>query len=75
MSEIDKIKEEIGWLKIVFALLVAVDVSIIGWAVQNFTQTSITLLFLGAVVVVLVTTAIIFVNRVAYRKIDELGEL
>lgn len=75
MSEIDKIKEEIGWLKVVFALLVAIDVSVIGWAVQNFDKASITLLILSAFMVVLVTTAIIFVNRVAYQKIDELGEL
>ncbi len=43
MSEIDKIKEEIGWLKVVFGLLIAIDVSVIGWAVQNFNKTSITL--------------------------------
>ena len=27
MSEIDRLKEEIGWLKVVFALLVAISVS------------------------------------------------
>jgi len=30
--ETDKIKEEIGWLKVVFGLLVAIGVSLIGWA-------------------------------------------
>ncbi len=75
MSEIDKIKEEIGWLKAIFALLVAVDISLIGWAVQNFTTAPIALLILSAIMVILVTGAIVVINRRAYRKIDELGEL
>ncbi len=75
MSEIDRLKEEIGWLKVVFALLVAIDVSLIGWAVQNYPKASTALLSLGATMVVLVTWAIILVNRRAYKKIDELGDL
>ncbi|MEE8056996.1 MAG: hypothetical protein V3T17_04075 [Pseudomonadales bacterium] len=75
MSEIDKLKEEIGWLKVVFGLLVAIDVSLIGWAVQSFPKVSTTLLSLSAIMVALVTWAIIIVNRRAYKKIDELGDL
>lgn len=55
MSEMDKLKEEIGWLKVIFALLVAIDISLVGWAVQNFLKTSTILLSLGAIMVVLVT--------------------
>ena len=29
-------KEEIGWLKIIFAILIATDISLIAWAVQNY---------------------------------------
>lgn len=75
MPEIDKIKEEIGWLKVVFGLLVATDVSPIGWAAQNFSKAPISLLSLAAFLVTLVTWGIIAVNRRAYRKIDELGDL
>ena len=75
MSEIDKIKEEIGWLKLVFGLLVAIDVSLIGWAAQNFDNAPISLLLLSAAMVILITCAIVIVNRRAYRKIDELGDL
>ena len=75
MSEIDKIKEEIGWLKVVFGLLVAIDVSLIGWAAQNFDKSPISLLLLAALMVILITCAIVIVNRRAYRKIDELGDL
>jgi 4-hydroxybenzoate polyprenyltransferase len=74
MAEIDKIKEETGWLKVIFALLVAIDVSLIGWAAQKFTGAPIALLLLSAIMVILVTSAIVAVNRRAYKKIDELGE-
>ncbi len=72
MQDIDKVKEEIGWLKVVFSLLVAIDISLIGWAVQNFSKTSILLLSLAAVMGALVTWGIVVVNRRAYKKIDEL---
>lgn len=75
MPEIDKIKEEIGWLKVVFGLLVAIDVSLIGWTAQNFAKISILQLSLATFLVALITWGIIAVNRRAYRKIDESGDL
>lgn len=36
MSEADEIKEEVGWLKLVFAALIAIEVSLIGWLAQNY---------------------------------------
>ena len=36
MSQAERIKELLGRLKIVFAALVAVDVSLIAWLAQNF---------------------------------------
>jgi len=60
---------------VVFGLLVAIDVSLIGWAAQNFSKAPISLLSLAAFLVTLVTWGIITVNRRAYRKIDELGDL
>ncbi len=75
MSELDKIKEEIGWLKVVFGLLVAINVSLIGWTAQNFYKTPTSLLLFAAAIVILLTIGIIIVNHRAYKKIDELGEL
>ena len=75
MARIDKLKEEIGWLKIIFAILIATDISLIAWAVQNYGKISPLLLIVGAIGGLLVTLAIVWINRVAYRKIDELEEL
>jgi len=30
MSKVEKLKEEIGWLKVVFAILIAIDMSLVG---------------------------------------------
>ena len=75
MARIDKLKEEIGWLKIVFAILIATDISLVAWGIQNYGKTRALLLIIGAVGVFLFTSVIIWINRVAYRKIDELEEL
>ena len=40
MAKIDRLREEIGWLKIVFGLLVAIDASLLGWLAQNYTTAS-----------------------------------
>ena len=73
MAEIDKVKEEIGWLKAVFALLIATDVSLLGWAAQNFFKLPTFLLVISVILLLCITFAIIFINRKAYKKIDELG--
>ena len=75
MAQIDKIKEEIGWLKVIFAILVATDISLIAWLAQNYGKANPLFLKIGLAVAFLVTLIIIWINNVAYRKIDELGEL
>ena len=75
MARIDKLKEEIGWLKIIFAILIATDISLGAWVVQNYGKTSKILLIVSVIGVFLLTFVIVWVNQVAYRKIDELEEL
>ena len=75
MAHIDKVKEEIGWLKVVFAILRAADISLVAWGVQNYGKASPLLLTVGVIAAFLVTLAIIWVNSVAYRKINKLEDL
>ncbi|RKU23482.1 hypothetical protein C6499_18420 [Candidatus Poribacteria bacterium] len=75
MAYIDKCKEEIGWLKVIFAISTATDISLIAWVIQNYGKTSIILLMIGTLGVLLLITLAIWVNRVAYRKINKLEEL
>ena len=75
MARIDKLKEEVGWLKIIFAILIATDISLVAWLVQNYGKVNLRLLIVCAIGTFLVTFAVVWVNRVAYRKIDQLEEL
>jgi predicted MFS family arabinose efflux permease len=75
MAKIDEIKEEIGWLKIVFGILTAIDVSLLGWLAQNYQTKSIYLVFTSVVLIILVTVGIILVNKSAYTKIRKLKDL
>ncbi|MEK8018599.1 MAG: hypothetical protein VSS75_017140 [Candidatus Parabeggiatoa sp.] len=75
MSKTDKLTEEIGELKVVFAILVATDISLVAWLVQNDNQVPTFLLMIGTFATFATTAGIIWLNRAAYKKIDELEEL
>ena len=75
MSKVDKLREEIGWLKVIFAILVAIDISLVGWLAQNHDGAPIFLQIVCLVAVIMITGAVIWVSRTAHRKIDELEEL
>jgi uncharacterized membrane protein YcjF (UPF0283 family) len=72
MSKVDQIKEEVGWLKLVFGALIAIDVSLLGWLAQNYKSAD-DVLVLGAVVAVIVITAgVVWVNHAAFRRMKQL---
>ncbi len=75
MSKAEKLKEEIGWLKVVFGIFVVTNISMIAWLVQNVGQARSALVLACVLAVVSVTLGIVWVNHIAYRKIDELEDL
>lgn len=75
MAKLDEIKEEIGWLKIIFGILTAIDISLIGWLSQNYNTANILLQLIALLLVVLSTVGIIGVNRTAYKKMKEMRDL
>ena len=75
MAHIDKVKEEIGWLKVVFAIFLATALSLIAWLVENYGKGQTLLLVVGGVAAFLIMLAIIWINSVAKRKINKLEEL
>jgi len=72
MSKSDRIKEELGWLKLVFGLLVAVDVSLIAWLAQNYASAPSVLVVSGFVAVVVITSVGVWVNRAAIKRFEQL---
>ena len=80
MSQAERIKELLGWLKIVFAALVAVDVSLIAWLAQNFRSAEAVLVVLAVIAVACITAGIVgafhYLNwHAAFRRIAQLEDL
>lgn len=75
MPKIDGLKEEPGWLKIVFAVSVAIDVSLVGWVAQNFSKAQPVVVVFAILGVAAVTGFVVWVNRLAYRRIRELENI
>lgn len=75
MSQAERIKELLGWLKIVFAALVAIDVSLIAWLAQNFRTADAALVVLAVIAVACITAGIVSVNHAAFRSIAQLENL
>jgi Mn2+/Fe2+ NRAMP family transporter len=62
VSEESKIKEEIGWYKIVFVVLTAIDVSLLAWFAQNYKITEKFILVICFIAIVAISFGII-VNK------------
>lgn len=75
MSQAERIKEELGWLKIVFAVLAAVNVSLVAWLAQNYEVAKPPLVWLASLGVVAVSLVLVWVNRVVYRRLKLLESL
>ena len=75
MSKLDGAKEEIGWLKVVFAVLAAIDASLLAWIAQTYSRAETALVVGACMGAAGLTFLVIWINRLAYRKISELENL
>ena len=75
MAKADSAKEEIGWLKVVFAVAAATDVSLLAWVSQTAGTAAGRLMVAAITAAVLLTVSVFWINRLAYRKIRELENL
>lgn len=75
MGKIDKIKEQIGWLKIAFGLLTAVVISLVGYIATSYKTAEPIMLILALTLTMMLSYGIIIVNKKAFNKMDELEDL
>jgi hypothetical protein len=75
VGKIDRAKEFIGYLKVVFGILIAVDVSIIDNRFQNTNYVSNLKILIVSIVAVCLIFSIIVINKKILNKIDELEDL
>lgn len=74
MARNDRLKEEIGWLKVPFGLLFVIDASLLGWVAQSYATASLSLMFAAGIAIIGVSTGIFLINRRAYRRIDNMED-
>ncbi len=72
MSRADRLKEEIGWLKVAFGVAVALDASLLAWLAQNYASAEPVIIVAAVIAAVVIAAAIFLINRRAYRRIEEL---
>jgi len=75
MAQIDEVKEEIGYLKLIFSILIAIGISIIGWIFQNFDTIKDSRMLLAFFALVFTGVSIIVVNKKIISKIRNLKDL
>lgn len=75
MSEEKRIEQEIGWYKIVFAVLIVSGLSLLAWFAQNYETAKPTILILGLIAISLIITVIYFINKKVFKCLDRLEEL
>jgi hypothetical protein len=75
LSEIDEIKEFIGYLKVVFALVLATTIGLISWLVQNYQSAEKLLLYADVVLILVLVLTLLFINRKILSDIKRLKEL
>ena len=74
MARVDRLKEEIGWLKVPFGLLLVIDASLLGWLAQSYATAHPFLMFAAGIAVIAISIGIFLINRRAYRRIDDIEE-
>ena len=75
VSQNERIKEELGWFKVVFGVLVAMGASMVAWLAQNYSTARPVLLVVTFLLVVCLVGGIVWVNWVVFKRLDQLEKL
>ena len=75
MAKLDRAKEELGWLKVVFAVATAIGASLVAWVAQADESTSAVWVVMACIAITAAGGGCIWINRSAYRTMRELETL
>ena len=75
MSKTERIREEIGWLKVALVIHATIDVSLVAWLAQNYATAERVLWIPGLIAVLVLTITVVWVNMVVLRRLKELENL
>lgn len=75
MSELDRLKEQVAYLKFWQGIVVVTDISLGGWLISATNTAAPLTVVLAIAGVVLLSIGIIVLHREIERRIDQIGKL
>lgn len=75
MSELDRFKEQLVYLRFWLGIKVVTEITLVGWLISTPASANTTLWFIGAFAAVLLGVGIYLVHRQVERRIDQIGKL
>jgi len=75
MAELDRLKEQLIYLRFWLGIMVVTAITLVGWLISTPTATNPTLWFIGAFGAIVIGVAIFLVHRQVERRIDQIGKL
>jgi len=74
LAKIDEVKEFINYLKALLIFILATEVGLIGWIINNFNKKSV-LTYLSIIVIIILSLIVIFINKKIISDIKKLKDL
>lgn len=75
MSELDRLKEQLVYLRFWLGIMVVTEITLVGWLISTPTSRNPTLWFIAAFGAALLGVGIYLVHRQVQRRIDQIGKL
>ena len=75
MSELDRLKEQLVYLRFWLGIMVVTEITLVGWLISTPTSANPMLWFIGAFGALLLGVGIFLVHRQIERRIDQIGKL
>jgi hypothetical protein len=75
MSELDRLKERLVYLRFWLGIMVVTEITLVGWLISTPTSGNPTLRFIAAFGAVVLGAGIYLVHRQVEHRIDQIGKL
>lgn len=75
MSELDRIKEQLVYLRFWLGIMVVTDISLVGWLASTVETATTALLVFAIAGIVVLSLGIFLLHRQIERRIEQIGRL
>ena len=75
MSELDRLKEQLVYLRFWLGIMVVTEITLVGWLISTPMNANPILWFTGAFAAVALAAGIFLLHRQIERRIDQIGKL